>query len=254
MAILLNNIIIDYSDKQSIPLANFLALGRSCGIGLHNIGVQRVNDKPFMPEEETEHLIDTYRDAHVILEYGSGGSTRVAADMPDKFIMSVESDLDWARQLRRDLADAISSVIVQHVDIGEVGPWGRPLTDKSWRGYHNYPNSVWDEPWFRQPDVVLIDGRFRTACLAAVILRTSRPVTVLFDDYGVRERYRIVERVMKPDRMIGRMAEFSVKPGAYSPSDIGFLIEQFFWMTVHGEGEEAYRLADQAEAGRGAVS
>lgn len=213
-----------------------------------------VKDKPSMPDDESAYLTEVYEDAHVILEYGSGGSTRVAAHMPDKFIMSVESDLDWARQLRRDLASAASPVILQHIDIGEVGLWGRPLTDQSWRGYHKYSNFVWDQPWFRQPDVVLIDGRFRTACLAAVILRTTRPVKVLFDDYGVRERYQLIERLIKPDKMIGRMAEFSVKPGAYSPSDIGFLIEQFFWMTVHGEGEEAYRLADQAEAGRGAVS
>ncbi|MET4132433.1 hypothetical protein ABIE62_001568 [Porphyrobacter sp. MBR-155] len=205
-----------------------------------------MTNKPFMPEAETAHLTQVYADARVILEYGSGGSTRVAAAMPGKFIMSVESDLDWTRGLRRDLAGAASPVILHHVDIGPTGPWGRPLSDDKWRAYHRYPNTVWDQTWFRQPDVVLIDGRFRTACLAAVMLRTSRPVKVLFDDYGVREKYRLVEKVIKPSQTIGRMAEFTVLPGATSQADLGFLIEQFFEMTVHGEGEAAYRLPESA--------
>ena len=164
--------------------------------------------------------------------------------MPDKLVMSVESDLEWTRSLRRELADAQSTAILQHVDIGETGPWGRPLNAANWRNFHRYPNSVWDEPWFRQPDVVLIDGRFRTACLATVILRTKKSVRVMFDDYGVRDKYRLVERVIKPWQMIGRMAEFRVKPDNYSPDDIGFLIEQYFQGTIHGEGEKAYRVPE----------
>jgi len=199
-----------------------------------------------MPDAEVAHLKQAYADARVILEYGSGGSTRLAAGMPGKFVMSVESDPDWMRKLRRDLATAASPVILQHVDIGPVGAWGRPLTDAGWRTYHRYPNSVWEQPWFKQPDVVLIDGRFRTACLAAVILQTRRPVRVLFDDYGVRDRYRLVERIIEPQAMYGRMAEFLVMPGAYTKADIGFLVEQYFQMTIHGEGEVAYRLPASA--------
>lgn len=199
-----------------------------------------------MPEAEVEHLKRAYADARIILEYGSGGSTRVAADMPGKFVMSVESDLDWMRKLRRDLVTAASPVILQHVDIGPVGPWGRPLSHAHWRTYHRYPNSVWEQPWFRQPDTVLIDGRFRNACFAAVILHAKRPVKVLFDDYGLRERYRLVERIIQPHSISGRLAEFLVAPGAYTRDDIGFLVEQYFQITVHGEGEESYRLPANA--------
>lgn len=201
-----------------------------------------MSDQLYMPEREAAFLKMVYRKSKVILEYGSGGSTRLAAGMPDKLIMSVESDLAWTRSLRHDLMDARSPVILQHVDIGDTGLWGRPVDDRSWRNYHRYPNSVWDEPWFRQPDVVLIDGRFRTACLASVILRTRKSVRVLFDDYAVRDRYQMVEGIIEPYQMIGRMAEFRVKPGNFSPKDMGFLIEQYFQMTVDGEGEKAYRV------------
>lgn len=207
-----------------------------------------MSTRPYMPEAEKQYLTTVYERAQVILEYGSGGSTRVAAAMPGKYIMSVESDLQWVRDLRHELADAKSPVVLQHVDIGETGPWGRPVNDASWRVYHNYPNSVWDQPWFRQPDVVLIDGRFRTACLAAVVMHTAKQVTVLFDDYGVRERYQLIEKIIKPRRMIGRLAEFSIKPNTFKPAQIGALVEQFFMMTVHGEGERAYRVPEKRKA------
>lgn len=199
-------------------------------------------NEPFMPEEETAHLKEIYANSRVILEYGSGGSTHVAAASPGKLVMSVESDLQWTRKLREELAGKASPAIVHHVDIGPVGRWGRPVSETQWRSFHAYPNSVWDQPWFRQPDTVLIDGRFRTACFASVLLRTEKPVRILFDDYGVREKYRLVERVIKPDRVIGRLAEFIVNPRAHSQSDLSFLIGQFFEGTVLGQGEEAYRV------------
>lgn len=195
-----------------------------------------------MPEEEVAYLAQAYQDAHVILEYGSGGSTRLAAGLLGKFVMSVESDPDWMRSLRRDLVDAVSPVILYYADIGPVGPWGRPLSDRGWRGFHRYPNSVWDQPWFREPDTVLIDGRFRTACFATVLMRTEKPVRVLFDDYGLREKYQLVERILKPSKIVGRLAEFSVLPDAYSKSELSFLVGQFFEGTIHGQSEEAYKL------------
>ncbi|EPX78549.1 hypothetical protein thalar_02341 [Litoreibacter arenae DSM 19593] len=38
------------------------------------------------------------------MEYGSGGTTRLAAQMPGKLIFSVESDLMWALDLQADHA------------------------------------------------------------------------------------------------------------------------------------------------------
>lgn len=204
---------------------------------------------PFMPPEEVEHLTRTYAGAKVILEYGSGGSIEIAARMPGKYIMSVESDLAWARDLRQKLTapEILSPAVIYHADIGETGPWGRPLNDRAWRDFYLYPTGIWDQPWFRHPDVVLIDGRFRTACLATILLRAERPVRVLFDDYGVRLLYRQVEEIIKPVRMVGRMAEFHIEPGLVKQRDIGFLIRQFFWVSLHGICEEDYQVSDPGQ-------
>ena len=195
-----------------------------------------------MSVDEAAFLTETYRDARVILEYGSGGSTRVASQMPGKLIITVESDLQWALDLEKEIqaSNPVSRVIFYPVDIGEVGPWGRPLSEKEWRKFHRYPLAIWDEPFFRHPDVVLIDGRMRVACLATVMMRIERPVTVLFDDYGVRNLYHAIERLVKPKQLIGTLAHFELEPDMVRKEDIGFLISQFSVGSIHGTSEKFY--------------
>lgn len=209
--------------------------------------------KPYMPEAQIKYLTEAYHKAQVILEYGSGGSTMIAARLPGKYVMSVESSLAWTREMRQQLdsPDVISPVTMYNVDIGETGAWGRPSSDRSWRDYHNYPNSIWDEAFFRHPDLILIDGRFRTACLATALLRSQRPIEVLFDDYTVRPLYHLIERVIKPSQIIDKMAVFHVTPGQVNSADIGFLVSQYFSMTVDGTGEKAYQLPSKFSVPKG---
>lgn len=171
------------------------------------------------PSEESELVCEAYREARTILEYGSGGSTWLAASQPRKFVLSVESDRDWAiaLQARIDAANLPSSTVVWHVDIGPTGRWGRPNTYENWRNYHRYPQSIWTQPFFRHPDVVLIDGRLRPACLVSTCLRITRPVRVLFDDYVNRPVYHEVERLVSPTKTIGRMAVFDLEPVQIRP-------------------------------------
>lgn len=203
-----------------------------------------------MPEAEATYLQECYAHARVILEYGSGGSTELAAQMSGKLIMSIESDRDWARSLRQKIAAQapLSQVIIQHVDIGQTGSWGRAVDNNKWQSYHRYPNAIWEAPFFRHPDVILIDGRFRTACLMTAILRITRPLTVLFDDYVTRPKYQLIEQVIRPKRLVGRMAEFNLQPGLAQNKDIGFIIEQFFQATFAQNGNSKYEIHPDQEA------
>lgn len=179
------------------------------------------------PDDEAAYVRQAYAAATTILEYGSGGSTLMGSALAGKTILSVESDLDWAIDLQGqiDRARLPSPAQIYFVDIGATGKWGRPKDDRSWRTYHLYPNGIWDEPFFRHPDLVLIDGRFRAACFAVVCMRITRPVTILFDDYSRRSSYHVVERVSRPVRRIGRMARFEVAPGLLGVQDLGFFME-----------------------------
>lgn len=169
-----------------------------------------------LPEGEAERLRAAYADAKVILEYGSGGSTVMAAEMPGKQVFSVESDKDWAQMMRgwfdQNPPSDNGAVDVIWSDIGETGDWGYPINHESWRRYPGYPLEVWHLPEFRQPDVVLIDGRFRVGCAMATAFLTTRPVVLLVDDYKHQKAYHAIEEFLGTPRMTGRMAEFEVTP------------------------------------------
>lgn len=174
-----------------------------------------------MTEDEAAPLREAYQKARVILEYGSGGSTMVASRLPGKLVFSVESDALWAQRLQHaiDARDLPSPAILYPVDIGPVGAWGRPVDTREWKRFYDYPAKIWSEPFFRHPDVVLIDGRFRAACLAVTRMKITRPVTVLFDDYKGRPAYHEVEALVGKPEMKGRMAVFQVAPATPSAQD-----------------------------------
>jgi len=202
---------------------------------------------PYMSSTEVEYLTEKYGQAQVILEYGSGGSTRIAAQMPGKLVYSVESDQKWALDLQReiDASNPQSAITLYPVDIGQVGPWGRPVDDSKWRSYHRYPMAIWDERFFRHPDLVLIDGRMRCACFVTTMMRITRPVTVLFDDYGARPMYRRLEQLIEPTRVINTMAHFELVPDMIQKSDWSFVMEQFSLISLlDGRGETFYALDD----------
>jgi len=177
--------------------------------------------------EESEFLRRYYQAADAILEYGSGGSTVLAAEL-GRCVVSVESDKDWAERMSAQLATISDKAKVHHADIGPTGPWGTPMRPRDFRKFPGYALSVWDRPDFQEPDLVLIDGRFRASCLVAVMLRTKKPVTVLFDDYRKRGYYHGVEKLARKEEMIGRMARFTVTPGAI-PSDM--VTQAIGWFT-----------------------
>jgi hypothetical protein len=114
------------------------------------------------------------------------------------------------------------------VDIGPTGDWGKPVNSSGAASYHAYALSVWDRPDLGTPDLVLIDGRFRAACLAAVLMRATRPTMVLFDDYFDRPHYHAVNKLAVLEEKVGRMARFRVTPG---PVPTNMLTEVIGWFS-----------------------
>ncbi|MEM7073626.1 MAG: hypothetical protein AAGA28_06700 [Pseudomonadota bacterium] len=182
-----------------------------------------------LPAPEAEALRAAYAAASVVLEYGSGGSTILAAEMPGKHVISVESDKAWARMMRRWFEEnppaAGTQVEIVWCDIGPTREWGYPSDPAQHLKFARYPLSVWDRDGFRQPDVVLVDGRFRTGCALAAALRSERPVRVLIDDYLRRQHYHRIERYLGKPEMTGRLAAFDVTPIPLQPEWLADVIE-----------------------------
>lgn len=173
-----------------------------------------------LPEDAAAALRDACADARVVLEYGSGGSTFLALEAGVGFVASVESDAQWAADIGAALSARFADdrFLVHHADIGPTKAWGQPADRSGFRRYPLYATEIWDHPRFRHPDVVLIDGRFRVACFLTTMIRCTRPVTVLFDDYIDRESYHWIEELVPVDSMAGRMARFTVPPRALPPA------------------------------------
>lgn len=168
-----------------------------------------------LPKAEEAAVRKQYGNAECILEYGSGGSSFVALEVGCATLFSVESDPNWAESIDQSLRHFYPDAFfrVHFVNTGPVGAWSRPIDSSGHQLYPKYAASVWDRQDFVQPDVVLIDGRFRLSCFWTVVMRTERRVTILFDDYLERPEYQWIEEFLPRTALHGRMAEFRVAPG-----------------------------------------
>ena len=167
-----------------------------------------------MPHAEAEHLRAAYENATVILEYGVGRSTVMAAKMQGKTITCVETDQTWVDNLNawfsQNPVKSMPDVI--WANIGPTKAWGRPADESHWRKYSKYPLEIWSLEDTPHPDVVLVDGRFRAGCVLATAFYCKKKTRVLVDDYLRRPSYHAAEKYVGAPRLIGRMAEFDITP------------------------------------------
>jgi hypothetical protein len=182
-----------------------------------------------LPPDEAAALRAAYEGAQVILEYGSGGSTVVAAGLPGRRVFAVESSAPWIAKMEAWFAGnpPVAKVTLHHGNVGKTKDWGFPADAKMAGRWSAYPVSVWDRPDFHHPDVVLIDGRFRLACALTVLFRITRPVQVLIDDYIDRPSYKKIETLVGPPDMAGRMARFQFTPMAMPPAEMQWIMAAF---------------------------
>jgi hypothetical protein len=171
---------------------------------------------PSMTEAGLRHFRSVLAESKCYAEYGSGGSTRLAAKMGIPQIYSVESDVAFARAVksyvRRDnKANSKFELVVPPV--GETGSFGYPTGTKHCSKWWRYPVEIWNvmDAAGATPDLVLVDGRFRVASFLVSLLRSQPGTRILFDDFGNRlDKYGVVERVVKPSSMHERLAHFDV--------------------------------------------
>jgi len=169
---------------------------------------------PQFDQEGMAYFREQLARARNYLEYGSGGSTVLASQLVTNLV-SVDSDASLLADVRRKLVEndqrAMAKLI--HVNIGMTGDWGFPVfqkpTRRRVRRWEEYAKAPWR--YFRtigqQPDLVLVDGRFRVACVLESLLSLSplSETKILVDDYVDRPEYTVVEEYADVE-LVGRMA------------------------------------------------
>jgi hypothetical protein len=117
------------------------------------------------------------------LEFGAGGSTLLAAAIVPQ-VISVENDLAFINQIIRKLKTRPkrSDPLFFHIDQNPIGEWGFPETIDP-AILRKYAETVWLESAVPATvKTVLVDGRFRRACLLHAIRHLDTSVDFLVHD------------------------------------------------------------------------
>ena len=151
---------------------------------------------------------------YTYFEFGSGGSTNLAAYYNLKKIYSVESDAKWHNKLKNTITGNITylTVDLNSTSFGYPGPG---TTVEDWKKYIQAYKSEYNA------DIILIDGRFRVACAFDIFAKIKDDTLVLFHDYKGREVFYILENYYIKAKTWDSLAAFFKNPNVnFIPKDV----------------------------------
>ena len=133
--------------------------------------------------------------SNVYLEYGSGKSTLWTLKNTNTKVYSIETDKEWYQKILENINQGTKMIDIKLIDIGPVMNWGRPINYNYYKNFNNYTDFYWKKNI--QPDLILIDGRFRVCSFLTCLKYAQEGTFILFDDYIQRGIYHIVESFIK---------------------------------------------------------
>jgi predicted O-methyltransferase YrrM len=159
--------------RHSVPYLRSLLPGKSA----------LADGVPMMPFGAIAWLRAYVRPGMKVFEYGSGGSTIFFARHVGH-IVSIEHDPEWYERTAEQLASlppGNSSYVLQPPDEGAKAKFGS--TDERYRGmnFESYVKTI-DDYADEHFDLVVVDGRARTACVLRALPKVRRGGFLLLDD------------------------------------------------------------------------
>lgn len=160
-------------------------------LAIHDIDELIRLDVPWWTYDAIERVEDFLRarKASRVFEYGSGASTVWLAKRADS-VISIDHDAGWIEFSRPRLAE-LGNATVEHVPADErLDPDGRYRSGKpGYRdtSFHAYVDAI--DRWPGQFDLIVVDGRARSACLMKAVERLADDGMIVFDN-SHRRRYR----------------------------------------------------------------
>jgi hypothetical protein len=170
---------------------------------------------PYMPYSVTTWLDRWLKPDMTAFEYGAGGSTLWLAKRVER-LTSVEHHRDWYQSVQAELArNGIENCTLELREPEDLGPHGAEsrfaseVVPATFEAYVRTVEAFADESL----DVVLIDGRSRSAALEAAREKVRRGGVLVLDDSD-RERYQPAQRCLDtwPRKTFYGVKPFVVKP------------------------------------------
>ena len=170
---------------------------------------------PRMSDAELALFASFLRSAVDYLEFGAGGSTCFAARSVRSSVTTVDSSVQWLRDVEQACAGQDCGVkpLTVHVDIGPTGGWGRPADASCQDRWPSYYEQVWERPASSDADLYLVDGRFRVACFMKTLLNCRADAVIMIHDYASRAQYHPIGRVAREVARAEDLSAFVPVPG-----------------------------------------
>jgi len=171
----------------------------------------------FVMSENEKLLFDkTVKNSKHYLEFGAGGSTLRVLQYSKAKIYSTDSDLNWIRFLRKYwLVRYFESRRLHffYVDIGRTKEWGYPVGYDSEDLFPDYSATVFKSIEKTKIDTVLIDGRFRIACVLKTILECSsnKDLVIIIHDFWNRPAYSMLQKYLVVINQVDTMGVFKIR-------------------------------------------
>lgn len=192
-----------------------------------------VSDEPHLEADALAGYAAALEGAHAMIEYGSGGSTIFAARR-GVAVSSAETSRRFSEAVNRRLEEiGASTSSVTYCDVGPTERWGWPVdttpTTRNLLAWQQYVEAPWRAAPVhgRRPDLVLVDGRFRVACVAYSALQIGRNgsnAPILLDD-AQRNEYRAIDLVCEVAQRFGRMEQLRVRADVTAASMEALLLK-----------------------------
>jgi hypothetical protein len=183
---------------------------------------------PRMTADEIACFLRHLQDAQVYLEFGCGGSTRLAAESGVAKLLSVDTDREWIKRCRKHPAIAPlvaeGRATLRWVNVGSIAKWGYPANEEHAKSWPDYSLAIWTEIGEGLPDVVLIDGRWRVSTTVQALLRCRAGTIMMFHDFPLRQSYAQILPFIDVLEQIDTLLVFRRKPetSLLDLADLGF--------------------------------
>lgn len=179
-----------------------------------------------MTDPEIALFMSYLNKASSYLEYGCGGSTYIAVQIPTiNKIISVEGNKRWINKCREinilSHAEKCGRLSFRHVEYNATDNWSHP---QSMNDKHLFP--PYSEPPSEHNDLVLIDGRFRVACGLKLWKNISTNTIVIVHDYLDRPQYHILDQFYERIDSVDTLVVFRKKVNA-DDSHLSTLIAKY---------------------------
>lgn len=158
----------------------------------------------------TKHTLDSKS----YLEFGCGGSTFNMLYLTEANVISIESDLNFAKQLLNNLRIFGNRLNIFHVNIGATKEWGVPIDDSNKASFPLYSSAVFNAISSGEGgeiDTIFVDGRFRVACALQSIKNYPDSKIIIHDFFDRLEAYGCLLEFLECIDRVDTLGVFLVK-------------------------------------------